>query len=486
MSRFLYHFTRARILFAVFLFGLFLVPLTPVFAAGIPIACDCYCASDAGAIPLSEKKTPDTCKTECKKKGSTVVVCAAIVDQSPERSPYCFTADLCKKQNGILDGKQTRDCIPGQRYCYPDPAKAEKVKLNVAIGSYKVAGDIGEYINMFFAFILNAGIVISVVMVMIGGLQYALGAASSDMVGAGKKRMTDAVIGLVLLSCIYLILQTVNPALLKLQPPGFPMIKRADLIDSASCEDLEKDHILKTVEGGEIFDNVKFCGMSAKVVSKKDGSSVTGATTCDYKKCQDPLKGCLGTGKNAKCVSCEEIAPNNSMKIAPSTSVCSELGVSMKTNDTDSGGFPNQRNYCFFSRDTDLLFAIPSFQIGKDLALISVFPIGTALGAYWTAEKVDIMNQGTCAEMTIQCAAITKCDDYDDVHVTGGGHTTDLDTIDNNARDNLVNFGDLNLEKICLQDPCRIAERFNNNKKCVFDKKSVLNPVNDACDNPSN
>lgn len=76
---------------------------------------------------------------------------------------------------------------------------------------------LGDYINALYKFLLNGSILIAIVMIMIGGLQYVLGAASEAQVNKGKERMTNAVTGLVLLLCVFLILKNVNPQLVSLK-----------------------------------------------------------------------------------------------------------------------------------------------------------------------------------------------------------------------------------------------------------------------------
>ncbi len=67
---------------------------------------------------------------------------------------------------------------------------------------------IGQYITGVYRYLLGIGVTIAIVMVMVGGLQYVLAAGGGD-VKKGKKRITDAVTGLILLSSVYLILFTV-------------------------------------------------------------------------------------------------------------------------------------------------------------------------------------------------------------------------------------------------------------------------------------
>lgn len=68
---------------------------------------------------------------------------------------------------------------------------------------------LGEYITGVYKYLLGIAVTVAIVMIMIGGLQYVLAAGGGDVKKA-KKRMTDAVTGLILLFSVYLILFAVG------------------------------------------------------------------------------------------------------------------------------------------------------------------------------------------------------------------------------------------------------------------------------------
>ncbi len=69
---------------------------------------------------------------------------------------------------------------------------------------------LGAYVSGVYKYLIGFALTIAIVMIMIGGLQYVLGASSGD-IKSGKKRMTDAIEGFVLLMFVFVILYTVNP-----------------------------------------------------------------------------------------------------------------------------------------------------------------------------------------------------------------------------------------------------------------------------------
>lgn len=71
---------------------------------------------------------------------------------------------------------------------------------------------LSQYLTGLYRFLIGASITIAIIMVMIGGFQYVLSAGGADA-GKAKTRISNAVIGLVLLLSVYLILYTANPQL---------------------------------------------------------------------------------------------------------------------------------------------------------------------------------------------------------------------------------------------------------------------------------
>ncbi len=96
---------------------------------------------------------------------------------------------------------------------------------------------LGEYIAGIYTYLLGIATTIAIVMLMIGGLQWAIGGVSAESIGKAKTRIKNAATGLVLLMSTYLILYTVNPELIKLQ---FPELSVAQFIP-ISTEDTGSD-----------------------------------------------------------------------------------------------------------------------------------------------------------------------------------------------------------------------------------------------------
>lgn len=79
-------------------------------------------------------------------------------------------------------------------------------------GNVLEVGFLADYISAAYQMLLGLSITIAIVMIMLGGIQYVLGAGTGE-VKAAKQRITNAVTGLVLMLSVYVILFTVNPQL---------------------------------------------------------------------------------------------------------------------------------------------------------------------------------------------------------------------------------------------------------------------------------
>ncbi|MBI2473318.1 hypothetical protein HYV70_02060 [Candidatus Uhrbacteria bacterium] len=88
---------------------------------------------------------------------------------------------------------------------------------------------LGDYIAGIYKYLIGISTTIAIVMLMIGGLQWSLGASSQENISKAKKRINNAVIGLVLLLSVYTILFIVNPNLTFLKTPEIQVIQYANL-----------------------------------------------------------------------------------------------------------------------------------------------------------------------------------------------------------------------------------------------------------------
>ena len=89
-------------------------------------------------------------------------------------------------------------------------------KGNLVIKTFNPAQDnnLGAYLNLMIKIFIGICAVLSVVMIVIGGLEY----MTSELVHskeAGKEKITHAILGLIIALGAYALLYTINPDLLK-------------------------------------------------------------------------------------------------------------------------------------------------------------------------------------------------------------------------------------------------------------------------------
>ena len=133
----------------------------------------------------------------------TNFVSAAGVSDSWDDDQYQFLAPLpC--DNG------TAGCVNGKLTTF-DPTSGSDGK-NAALG---------KYLNLMIKLIIGIAAVLAVVMIVVGGIEY----MTSELISgkeAGRERITQAILGLLVALGAYALLNTINPSLLKsdLDIPG--------------------------------------------------------------------------------------------------------------------------------------------------------------------------------------------------------------------------------------------------------------------------
>lgn len=469
---------------AMALVGTF-VPLTVVNAAAAE-KCACYCTNFNGAQkPVEEEITSDECNTKCTEKKETVAAFACGANQHPSRTPFCFDDAECIAQNGKLDdtGYQPPECTTGYKYCYPTIKADQKVQLQVKIGTYAYSIDFGEYIGVMYRWMVSSAVLFAIILLMIGGVRYTIGAAS-DQIAAAKKMMSNALIGLVLLLCTYMILFTVNPDLVSLQVPRLPMIKQIALVDSASCAELIKD-------GYEVdFSGPEQCGTVGTVTKDDKGAAVPDGTMCNFTSCGSVYQYCV-PGDEPKCMGCEELTVGNSAGVMASSQLCSKFNAlegytndSYKSNITEivkvpylytgagapPGGKPGEREEpqvksytsCMYTRDAD--------------AGGNMVSEGACVLISFSCQSKDAPKGGIA-----KTTSVNTCDAYEHIGVKTGSGYVDLFKFDMGKNPGLSgtnsgifklfydNAGDFTLNTFCadntLADMCR-WNRWRKGERC--------------------
>jgi len=98
---------------------------------------------------------------------------------------------------------------------------------------------LGNYINTFYLWAIRAVTILAVFMVMLAGIRWITANGNASTITIAKTQMTDAIIGLVLILCAYLILHSINPQLTVFKSLNVTKINPINLELSEDNTDLE-------------------------------------------------------------------------------------------------------------------------------------------------------------------------------------------------------------------------------------------------------
>ncbi|MEI6511343.1 MAG: pilin [Candidatus Uhrbacteria bacterium] len=419
--------------------------LVALFGFAAPVAradtTACFCnVTDVGATKIEGATDSTTCKSKCLAAyPSTLAANPSLWALDPTGYPpailQCWAKETaCTGLGGVYSkGDQPAECLPGSHYCYAGDNLM--TTLNVSIptpnGDVTQVVNLADYLGVIYDFLMGFAMTITIVLMMIGGIRYVMGASSGD-VGKAKAMIKNAVEGFVLLMFAYVILYTVNPQLLRLQVPKLPKLRAVHITaGDESCEFLLGDNVVSvqgeadeyTGDGGYVvkYTGAEACGTSGEVISDPAGVAVAAGTTCDFVTCPSAGQSCFKpTSGKSGCHTCEELTMINANPyIPPSEDVCSNF---IYPPGNVAGASVAGLTQCILTHDSDL----------------SNFP------------PTDIGTQtiGNCAKMEINCTSVTSCLGYDSVL---------LKNADENACLSTLYGSDTQFSDTCVSDPCKVA-----------------------------
>lgn len=162
------------------------------------------------------------------------------LEKDPAKDPLCWEAKVCQaalqqqfpgaqitQENWQSPGPNGR-CGSDLGVCLP----AGTTPLEIKIGQTAEAKDLGDYIKTIYIYLLSIGGIVAAVMLIKGGFEWmTLGGGESKK--NAQATISNALIGLLLLSGSYVLLYTINPDLVNLKLPQVYMVRPAQLIDMA-------------------------------------------------------------------------------------------------------------------------------------------------------------------------------------------------------------------------------------------------------------
>lgn len=212
----------------------------------------------------------------------------------PMFDPGCWLKETCEELGNSFE--ESLDCGGDWGRCYP---KTAPIPLQIKLQGQEKVTDIAEYIALLYKYTVGVSAVLAVAMIIWGGVVYLTAGGLPERITQAKEYISNAIIGLVLLYTSYLLLQTLNPDLVKLRMPRVYMLRPITL-GTQFCQEIK-------VRGNEKFAEVTE-DKPSDYVPQKDEYKIsqentmcnkvymwpTGANQrCYGAKCEDSDKTCL-------------------------------------------------------------------------------------------------------------------------------------------------------------------------------------------------
>lgn len=187
--------------------------------SGVLFSCENPPAGAIGKNCVVCNNPSDTRGCPLQKRGVQFICQARSINPPPAALPTCIYDDTYAEINGQKDPKSATN------YPCKNPINTNYVLLESLPNPFdqsnplkeiNVTGPnaLGQYLNIIIRLAIGIAAVLAVVLIVMGGIQY----MTTELVSGkedGKRRITNAVLGLLVALGAYLILFTINPDLLK-------------------------------------------------------------------------------------------------------------------------------------------------------------------------------------------------------------------------------------------------------------------------------
>jgi hypothetical protein len=156
----------------------------------------------------------------------------------PDFNPVCWKQKDCemarsnmgvKGEDGWLENQEPCD-KKGWGMCLP----AGETVTSISFGGKTNFANVGEFLKHNYNLALVVAGILASIMIIISGMQWMTAGGNSEMINRSKKRIGGAVIGLLIAYLSYVILNTINPALVNLRLPQAWLV-REQILPSKFC-----------------------------------------------------------------------------------------------------------------------------------------------------------------------------------------------------------------------------------------------------------
>lgn len=241
---------RNKIIFRLFfIFSLFFSFLTPclVLAADYCIWEVPFSAPNVGANECNQKGENiwmrDSTENGCKGKNKTSgkICCCQVADRPNEckiNPKNCKNGTTCVDgycEGGTTNTKELKETATTQ----PTNPILFKPQVGIPGSNFKSEGSfsmtegstsyIGQYISAFYKYAQRIVGIVAVIVLMIGGIIWLTSGGNPSKIGQAKDLMTGSIVGMTLLLGSWILLNTVNPDLIKFKVQTVKSIKEQPL-----------------------------------------------------------------------------------------------------------------------------------------------------------------------------------------------------------------------------------------------------------------
>jgi len=155
-----------------------------------------------------------------------------------------------------------------------------------------------SYIAMYIKALYNYGLsivgILATIVLMGGGILWLISGGDSGKITQAKELITGSIAGLIILVTAWVVLNTVNPALVSFKVSSIPTIEKV-MLDSISCE---------TTTASSTCSHIAFCvWKDNKCVGKIEGGAAKCST--DKKTVPGPQVCCCQTANNGSYTTCK-------------------------------------------------------------------------------------------------------------------------------------------------------------------------------------
>ena len=177
------------------------------------------------------------------------------IDEWKTSEEYEKALEDLNSPEGTWDENQLEDSGNGDKFTYTLlqslPKEGPDLEENVTLE---------EYLTWAFRLILALAGFLAVMMIVIGGVEYIISGASESMRGEAKKRIENAIWGLVMALVSYLVLYTINPSLVDFNNNQF--FKEKETTTSESNSESSSNNTENDNSSSNVGDNLRGEGIT--------------------------------------------------------------------------------------------------------------------------------------------------------------------------------------------------------------------------------